>query len=232
MREPIHTDESLRYLRALGDPDRLHIVQVLQAGPKSVGEICRALASPIANVSHHLRTLKDAGVVSARRKGRFVIYHLEHVVQTPRPGTHLLDFGCCRIEFGEGKGASLVTGDRPDEQALRVLNQIMGREPAGRGKAGGRRVSRRRPPAGAIVNPSFEEPATPFFDTRVDGWVKEGDPSGTGVFRNFPDDTPFPGARRVVNADGEQLAAIAARNPGGPTGPAGLYQVLRGVTYK
>src|SRR3954449_1607163 len=107
--------------------------------------MCGGLASPMANVSHHLGSLKDAGIVSARRKGRFVIYQLEHVVQTPRPGTHLLDFGCCRIEFGDGKGASLVSDDRPDEQALRVLNQIMGREPvAPRAKAGARRASRRR----------------------------------------------------------------------------------------
>jgi hypothetical protein len=75
-----------------------------------------------------------------------------------------------------------------------------------------------------IENPSFESPATPFFDTAVTGWQKEGDPSGTGVFRNFPDDTPIPGSRFVKNADGEQLATVAARQ-------AGLFQSLDGVVY-
>jgi hypothetical protein len=58
----------------------------------------------------------------------------------------------------------------------------------------------------------------------VTGWHKEGDPSGTGVFRNFPDDTPIPGSRFVKNADGEQLATVAARG-------AGLFQSLADVEY-
>ena len=242
-----HSEESLRYLRALGDPDRLHIVQELRSGPRSVGELCRALGSPIANVSHHLKTLKDADIVSARRKGRFVIYRLKHLVETPRPGTDLLDFGCCRVEFGEGRDATLVGaggaggGQRMDEQAMRVLHSILGSkpdiartllgtpaEPARRGKTpvGGKRAG-----GTEIANPSFERPVTPFFDTHVEGWVKEGDPAGTGVFRNFPDDTPLPGSRRVMNAGGDQLAAIGACNPGGACGPSGLFQSLAGVTY-
>jgi hypothetical protein len=89
----------------------------------------------------------------------------------------------------------------------------------------------------AIENPSFEKPATAFFDTAVEGWVKEGDPSGTGVFFNAPDDAVFRGSRFVTNADGNQLAAIAARRPEPPTPPAALYQLLTntfhpGLTYE
>src|SRR3954469_13968292 len=86
-------DRSLRYLRALGDADRLKIVQALRDGPKSVGDICKDLASPMANVSHHLHALKDAGIVSASKRGRFVIYRLNHVAESRRSGTHVLDFG-------------------------------------------------------------------------------------------------------------------------------------------
>src|SRR5688500_6293120 len=178
MHDPSHSEESLRYLRALGDPDRLQIVLSLRAGPKSVGEICRELNSPIANVSHHLKTLKDADIVSASRKGRFIIYRLKHLVETPRPGTHLLDFGCCRVEFGEGRDATLVGGPRMDEQALRVLNSILGNKPAvARQLLGKPAAPARRAKAQAgqveLANASFERPATPFFDTHVDGWVKE-----------------------------------------------------------
>jgi hypothetical protein len=133
-----------------------------------------------------------------------------------------------RIEFGEGRGAApSVRAARPEDEALMFLNQMVGRasaavppvKPASR-KAASRGAGR----SIEIENASFESPATPFFDTAVTGWQKEGDPSGTGVFRNFPDDTPIPGSRFVKNADGEQLATVAARQ-------AGLFQSVAGVEY-
>ncbi|WP_436499623.1 ArsR/SmtB family transcription factor [Actinokineospora sp. HUAS TT18] len=66
--------------RALGDPTRLTIAAALQAG----GELCVCDVSWVVGqaqnlVSHHLRQLKIAGLVSARRDGRLVMYAL-----TPR----------------------------------------------------------------------------------------------------------------------------------------------------
>ena len=210
-------------------------------GRRSVGELCRALGSPIANVSHHLKTLKDADIVSARRKGRFIIYQLKHLVETPRPGD--APAGLRLLPRGVRRGPGRDARRRPpriDEQALHVLNSILGSKPAECAKAARASAGRdgpTRPPASEaghieIANASFERPAAPFFDTHVEGWVKEGDPAGTGVFRNFPDDTPFPGSRRVVNADGEQLATVGAGSPGGATGRPGLFQSLTGVTYQ
>ena len=222
-----HNDDSeaLRYLRALGDPDRLKIVQALRNGPKSVSAVCRELASPMANVSHHLHALKDAGVVSASKRGRNVIYRLDHVVETGHAGTHVLDFGCCRIEFGPGREPS-VSMPGSENQALSFLNRVLGRQssptttstPRQADPTEGRRIE--------IVNPSFENPVTPFFDTAVTGWQKEGDPNSTGVFRNFPDDTPIPGSRFVQNADGEQLATVAAKKG------SGLFQSLPEARYE
>jgi DNA-binding transcriptional ArsR family regulator len=236
MSDAFHSEESLRYLRALGDPDRLKIVQSLRSGPKSVGEICRALDSPIANVSHHLRMLKDVGMVSARKRGRFVIYELNHVAQPSHAGTHLLDFGCCRVEFVESSedDAGAAASPRVEDQALLILNRILGGGGTTSAESPKRAKGGRRGPAGRIeiVNASFEHPPTAFFDTTVAGWTKEGDPSGTGVFHNFPDDTPMPGSRKVRNADGAQLATVGARNPGGPVRASGLLQSLAGVTYK
>lgn len=238
-----HADDSLRYLRALGDPDRLHIVQLLRIEPKSVGDICRTLRSPIANVSHHLRMLKEAGIVSAVKRGRFVIYRLNHVVAAAEAGTHVLDFGCCRVEFAEsrvrgGARAKSKKSQTVNDQALLILNRILGQMPPGK-SADGARTKKSSSPRRArsrqikIVNPSFERPATAFFDTSVDGWTKEGDPSGTGVFRNFPDDTPLPGSRMIRNADGVQLATLGARNPGRRAGgPSALFQSLPGATYR
>src|SRR5688500_17984496 len=109
MPDASHPDESLPYLRALGDPERLRIVQFLRNGPKSVSEVCRELDSPMPNVSHHLNALKDVGIVSAHKRGRHVIYQLEHVADARG-----LDFGCCRIEFGERSADAA----RPQDDAL------------------------------------------------------------------------------------------------------------------
>lgn len=242
-------DESLRYLRALGDSDRLHIVQRLRAEPMSVSDLCRALNSPMANVSHHLRLLKEAGVVSAEKRGRNVIYRLNDAIAASEAGTQILDFGCCRVEFTEGRKSSSAreassSSSSASDQALLMLNRILAQTTPGKSKRSPRDRTTKASkttttPTGAraeqleIDNASFERPSTAFFDTRVDGWVKEGDPSGTGVFRNFPDDTPLPGSRMIRNADGAQLATVAARNPGRRArGAPGLFQSLAGARYR
>jgi len=63
--------------KALGDPTRLTIASALAAG----GELCvcdLAWVSERAEnlVSHHLRTLRSAGLVTSRRDGRMVMYEL------------------------------------------------------------------------------------------------------------------------------------------------------------
>lgn len=63
--------------RALSDPTRLTIAAALFAG----GELCVCDASWVVGTaqnltSHHLRQLKIAGLVSARRDGRLVMYAL------------------------------------------------------------------------------------------------------------------------------------------------------------
>jgi len=98
VRDRLKSLECSKYLKAVADPDRLKIIQCLQGGPMAVGEISKALDSAIANVSHHLGSLKSAGVVTARKKGRFVVYAL--APQIVRQGS--LDFGCCRLQIGRG----------------------------------------------------------------------------------------------------------------------------------
>ncbi len=101
MPDRLNSDECSKYLKALGDPERLRIIQCLQAGPQPVGEICRRLNSVVPNISHHLKQLRIAGLISGEKRGRFVYYEL-----TPRLARHpdgtpvtALDFGCCRLEL-------------------------------------------------------------------------------------------------------------------------------------
>lgn len=68
-------------LRALGAPVRLALVHLLSPGPRCVHELVDALGIAQPLVSQHLKTLRAAGLVSTRRRGREVLYRLsdEHV---------------------------------------------------------------------------------------------------------------------------------------------------------
>ena len=65
--------------QALADPVRLQIVTVLQGGSRCVCEIQSAIG-PIAGnlLSYHLGILRNAGLVSAQRRGRWLDYRLEY----------------------------------------------------------------------------------------------------------------------------------------------------------
>ena len=63
--------------RALGEPSRLRIVDLLRSGPLSVGEIVERLDLRQPQVSKHLRVLADSGIVASRRQSLQRIYRLE-----------------------------------------------------------------------------------------------------------------------------------------------------------
>lgn len=61
--------------RLLGEPVRLQILNLLQAhGELNVQELIEATGQLQANVSKHLRLLRDAGLVSRRKEGLYVYY--------------------------------------------------------------------------------------------------------------------------------------------------------------
>ncbi len=62
--------------RALADPKRLCVVEVLASGERSVSELSREAACHIPNMSQHLAVLRSAGLVTARRDGSTVYYRL------------------------------------------------------------------------------------------------------------------------------------------------------------
>ena len=65
-----------RLCRALSDENRLRIVGMLTSGERCVCELTAALDLGQSLLSHHLKTLKDAGLVTDRREGRWVYYTL------------------------------------------------------------------------------------------------------------------------------------------------------------
>jgi len=59
---------------ALSDRTRLSIVQRLRAGERCVCELTDALDAAQSRLSFHLKVLKDAGLVTDRREGRWMYY--------------------------------------------------------------------------------------------------------------------------------------------------------------
>lgn len=62
--------------KVLSDPMRLRILQTLEPGEQSVTAITEAVASTQPNVSKHLRTLQDAGLLARRQEGNTVFYSI------------------------------------------------------------------------------------------------------------------------------------------------------------
>ena len=63
-------------LKAMADPTRREILELLRAGSLTAGEIAGRFAMSDAAVSKHLSVLKDADLVRSRREGRYIIYEL------------------------------------------------------------------------------------------------------------------------------------------------------------
>jgi ArsR family transcriptional regulator len=62
--------------QALADETRLQILQQLQEGEQCVCDLTGSLGAGQSRLSFHLKTLKDAGLVTARRQGRWIYYAL------------------------------------------------------------------------------------------------------------------------------------------------------------
>jgi rhodanese-related sulfurtransferase len=87
--------------KALGNPKRLELLDLLAQGPRSVEELAAAGDLGMSTCSAHLQTLREAGLVESRREGKRIYYwlagddvaglweHLRRVAQAHRPHTEL-----------------------------------------------------------------------------------------------------------------------------------------------
>jgi ArsR family transcriptional regulator len=66
---------ALRF-RALGDETRLRILEHLAPGERSVSDLMVLLDLGQSLMSHHLRILREAGLVIDRRDGRWIHYSI------------------------------------------------------------------------------------------------------------------------------------------------------------
>lgn len=66
--------------KALSDPTRQEILQMLTSGRMSAGDIGAHFDMTGATISHHLSILKQAGLVEDIREGKYIYYELNMTV--------------------------------------------------------------------------------------------------------------------------------------------------------
>jgi ArsR family transcriptional regulator, arsenate/arsenite/antimonite-responsive transcriptional repressor len=93
-----------RQFQALSDETRLRIIDLLRKGERCVCELTEALDAGQSRLSFHLKVLKDAGLVTDRREGRWSYYQLdpdafaqlrEFVGELPSTKLTVLASRCC-----------------------------------------------------------------------------------------------------------------------------------------
>ena len=89
---PIDTDLVAKYFRALGDPTRVRILELVAREELSVGELVGRVGRPQPRVSDHLRCLAWCGYVKVRREGRNAYYSVSdgRVLKMLRLGESML----------------------------------------------------------------------------------------------------------------------------------------------
>ncbi len=108
-------------LKALGDPLRLRMLSLIASSP--TGEACVCDLATVADVaqptvSHHLKVLKDVGLLTSERRGSWVHYRVQPALRGAV--TTLLDsFAPVALAAGPGEGAAV---SRPGEAPLRGLD--------------------------------------------------------------------------------------------------------------
>ena len=97
---------AVELFHALSDETRLAIVQRLRSGERCVCDLTDLLDAAQSRLSFHLKVLKDAGLVSDRKEGRWVHYSLnrdafqeiQELLGDMKPSARRLtvrDDGCC-----------------------------------------------------------------------------------------------------------------------------------------
>ncbi len=64
--------------RVLGNASRIRIIEILQEGERSVGELAETLGLRQANVSQHLAVMRNKGVLRTRKVGTSIYYSVSN----------------------------------------------------------------------------------------------------------------------------------------------------------
>lgn len=98
--------KTAKIFKALSDETRLRILKMLEQRPLCVCEIQFILKGSQPNVSHHLKTLAEAGLVEWKKDGLWIDYRLPDKPETP---LHAAALSLVKKELG---GEPVLKNDR------------------------------------------------------------------------------------------------------------------------
>ena len=89
----INTRKSALIFKALGDENRIHILQLLQTGEICACKLLEELNITQPTLSHHMKILCDSEIVSSRKEGKWMHYSIsaegsENAIQLLKLLTH------------------------------------------------------------------------------------------------------------------------------------------------
>jgi ArsR family transcriptional regulator len=88
-------------LKVLADRTRLAVMESLMDEPSHVGRLAELLDVEQSLLSHHLKVLREAGLVVADREGKAVLYRAAPEAQVPKL-RNAINLGCCQLHFEPG----------------------------------------------------------------------------------------------------------------------------------
>ncbi len=71
-----------KFFKAISDPNRVKIMELLKDKELNVSEICQHFDMQQPSVSHHLNVLKNADIVAHTKRGKEVYYRLDSICIT------------------------------------------------------------------------------------------------------------------------------------------------------
>jgi ArsR family transcriptional regulator len=98
-KRPVQAISCAERLKVLADETRLAVMRQLLAGPRHVGALNEVIPVQQSLLSHHLKVLREAGLVVAERDGKAVLYRLAPGVETNHRAGSGVDLGCCQLSF-------------------------------------------------------------------------------------------------------------------------------------
>jgi len=85
-------------MKVLSDVTRLFVLEELLNAPRTVTELNALLKIEQSLLSHHLKVLRKAGLVTTAREGKAIRYDIAPEARSRSPGK-ALNLGCCKISF-------------------------------------------------------------------------------------------------------------------------------------
>lgn len=73
----IDSEVSPEVFRALGDENRMQILELLKDGEMCAGDLLKSVSIVQSTLSHHMKTLVEAGIVRCRKQGKWSYYSID-----------------------------------------------------------------------------------------------------------------------------------------------------------